>query len=258
MFIKKKSLLIDSQNIAKDLEKILSLDKDGDIEKFVDKFNELFNKKNINSKNATETKKSIQKEKEIDIDTSKKQETFKKVEGILKTSLQNSSKETEDKNNTSFISLGDEILKGMTSSQNNYINTSSEIGDSKSISNLTSKEIASFISSVANRILVSTNNVEGSAEARISLKDNILPETEVKILRDNDKLTVEFITFSQKSEELLISNKELLEGHLKENFKPTNISVTINFIKNDSFSSNSDGRSRGQRHVYEEMEKREE
>ncbi len=245
MFIKKKSLLSESLNVSKELEKRSSLDRNidnnYDTKKLADKFNELLNKKD-----TVEIKNFIQKKRDNDI------QSFEESSQIYS---QNTSPEIEEKNDSSFMSLGDEILKGMISLQNNHMNTPSEIGENISISNLTSKEVASFISSVADRILVATKNVEGSAEVRISLKNDILPETEVRIVRDSEKLSVEFITFSQKSEELLMSHKGLLENHLRENLKFPDITVAINYSqRNDTFSFNSDGRSRGQRNIYEEME----
>ena len=189
---------------------------------------------------------SLNKEKDLDSLADKFNELLQKKE---KKEKEPSGKENHK--DASSTSLGDEILKGMNSLKSH----ASVIGDAKSITYSNSKEIASFISSVADRILVATNNANGTAEVRISLKEDILPGTEVKILLENDKLTVEFLTFSLNSKEVLLSNKEILENHLKERLKDKDITVNINFSqRSEDFSSNSDGRSRGQRNLYEEME----
>ena len=104
---------------------------------------------------------------------------------------------------------------------------------------------------IADTILVSDTSAGGREEVRITLKDSVLPRTEVRIYKDGGEIHVEMVTTSANSHDLMSGRKGELIQVLKERVGE-NVSVDVKFSQ--SGQDHGDGRSRQQRSVYDELE----
>ncbi|WP_263322394.1 type III secretion HpaP family protein [Endozoicomonas sp. Mp262] len=114
-----------------------------------------------------------------------------------------------------------------------------EIQHTKSI-----KEVEAALQKMADQIQVSAKDAINGAEIRISIKDNILPGTEVRIHRHGGELTVTMNTTSAETHNLLAQHEASLQKHLNDRF--SNEKVNINFNMAGDNDDPGDGRSRNQ------------
>jgi len=152
----------------------------------------------------------------------------------------NDSDEISQNTNTT----GDSILGSFFKEKN--IDSSQSVTNEKPPVNI--NEIAEKI---ADRILISTQNQDGSNEIRIQVKQDILPDTEIQITKTGDQININFITSSNESMDLLNTHTETLFQNLNNRLDEK---VTIQINSSESSSQDSDGRSRQQRNLYDEME----
>lgn len=149
-----------------------------------------------------------------------------------------------DEINQNIQTTGDSILGSFLKEKN--IDGSQSVTNEKPPVNI--NEIAEKI---ADRILISTQNPDGSNEIRIQVKQDILPDTEIQITKTGDQININFITSSNESMDLLNTHTETLFQNLNNRLDEK---VTIQINSSESSGQDSDGRSRQQRNLYEEME----
>ncbi len=106
------------------------------------------------------------------------------------------------------------------------------------------KEVEAALQKMADQIQVSAKDAINGAEIRISIKDNILPGTEVRIHRHAGELTVTMNTTSAETHNLLAQHQASLQKHLDDRFSGEN--VQINFNMADDTNDQNDGRSRNE------------
>ncbi|AMO57373.1 hypothetical protein GZ77_15670 [Endozoicomonas montiporae] len=103
------------------------------------------------------------------------------------------------------------------------------------------KEINEVINKLVDKIHVSAKDSINGAEVRITMKDNILPGTEIRIQRAGGELTVTMNTTSADTHNFLAVNESSLLKSLNERFGDK-VQVNINM----SGDQPGDGRSREQ------------
>ena len=106
------------------------------------------------------------------------------------------------------------------------------------------KEIDTALQKLADQIQVSAKDAVNGAEVRISLKDNVLPGTEIRIQRHGGELTVTMNTTSAEAGNFLAQHEANLQKMLAERFSNDKVQVNINMSGGDN--QDSDGRSRNQ------------
>ena len=114
-----------------------------------------------------------------------------------------------------------------------------EIQQAKSV-----KEVEATLQKMADQIHVSGKDAVNGAEIRISIKDSILPGTEVRIQRHGGELTVTMNTSSAEAHNLLAQHQASLQKHLNDRF--SNEQVQINFHMTDESGDQNDGRSKNE------------
>ena len=115
-----------------------------------------------------------------------------------------------------------------------------------------SNNLEGIVQEVADRILVSDPST-GNREVRITLKDSILPGTEVRMSQVNGKLQVQFVTDSSRSMETLAQNQAALQERLNDKLGKQDVVVNV-AMESANQGDAQDGRSRQQRDVAEEAE----
>ncbi|MGO0306416.1 type III secretion HpaP family protein [Endozoicomonas acroporae] len=106
------------------------------------------------------------------------------------------------------------------------------------------KEVEAALQKMADQIQVSAKDAVNGAEVRISLKDNVLPGTEIRIQRHGGELTVTMNTTSAEAGNFLAQHEANLQKMLAERFSNDKVQVNINMSGGDN--QDSDGRSRNQ------------
>lgn len=106
------------------------------------------------------------------------------------------------------------------------------------------KEIDAALQKLADQIQVSAKNAANGAEVRITLKDSILPGTEIRIQRQGGELTVVMNTSSAEAGNFLAQHEASLQKMLSERFSNDRVQVNINMSGGDN--QDTDGRSRNQ------------
>ncbi|MEW4561496.1 type III secretion HpaP family protein [Bremerella sp. JC770] len=151
---------------------------------------------------------------------------------------QSGSHDQHESKSDPFLTLGDTILNGIHSSNR------SNAGPKDSLS---TSQLTKFVNQVAESVLtVEKGGPLGSHEVRIQIKDSILPDTEVILRNEGASLVVHFATRSIQSAEILGVNLQMIKEQLSEALQQQ-VSVDVS-------TQQDDGRSRGQRNLYEEME----
>jgi hypothetical protein len=134
-------------------------------------------------------------------------------------------------------SLGEEILAGMNS---RLASASSEK------ETLAQTRLVRLARDVAAQILVANSGSHGALEVRVVLKQSVLPDTEVVLFRTGSELMVRFVSRSEESSQLLMLHQRMMQDEISRNL---NCSVLVNVS-----AEHQDGRSRGQRDIYAEIE----
>ena len=137
------------------------------------------------------------------------------------------------------ITLGDEVLQGLQQARGDTVS------DAQASVN---EKLLSYIEQVVDRIAILETGQAGESEVRIALNDSLLPDTEIVVSRQHSHIIVNFLTRSGESFQLLDTHQRLLETQLSDALnKPVTVSVDVS-------TDQQDGRSRGQRDVYAELQ----
>lgn len=104
---------------------------------------------------------------------------------------------------------------------------------------------------LAERILSSLPTANTPAEVRISLKESVLPDTEIRIQRTEKSLEVQFVTGSNTTEQVLSPQLRDLQTTLSQRFTGE-VRVSLERPDMDG-NAQGDGRSRQQRNLFEEL-----
>jgi type III secretion system needle length determinant len=102
------------------------------------------------------------------------------------------------------------------------------------------------------RILVSSPSAGSGEEVRILLRNDILPETEIRIRRDGAGLHVEFVTQSADANRFLLAHAGDLQQYLSQRLADVVVRVDVQHETPDGEAN--DGRSRQRRNLYEEQQ----
>ena len=132
--------------------------------------------------------------------------------------------------------LGDAVLAGL--SRESVAPSRADVAPDRG-------RLTSLVSQVVERVLVSEKTAAGEGKVRLTLKDAVLPGTEVVVAREGASLAVRFLTRSDESSAWLHSNQRLICDELSQNL---NCQVSV-----DISGEQQDGRSRGQRDLFAEM-----
>lgn len=103
---------------------------------------------------------------------------------------------------------------------------------------------------IADRILISQPDANGNAEIRIQIKQDIIPDTEVRITKTGDGIKIDFISMSDDSLRLLNQHIDTLSHNLNNRFDGK---VVVQVNSGEFSQGNNDGRSRQQRNLYDEI-----
>ncbi|MDP0562798.1 MAG: type III secretion HpaP family protein [Candidatus Endonucleobacter sp. (ex Gigantidas childressi)] len=106
------------------------------------------------------------------------------------------------------------------------------------------KEVEAVLQKMADQIHVSGKDAIDGAEIRVSIKDSILPGTEVKVHRHSGEITVTVNTSSAEAHNLLAQHQASLQKHLSDRF--SNENVQINFHMTEEGGEQKDGRSKNE------------
>ena len=106
------------------------------------------------------------------------------------------------------------------------------------------KEVNAILQKMADQIHVSAKDAVNGAEIRLTLKDNVLPGTEIRIHRHDGVLSVTMNTTSAESGNFLAQHEASLQKTLAEKFANEKVQVNINMSGGDN--QDTDGRSRNQ------------
>ena len=106
------------------------------------------------------------------------------------------------------------------------------------------QEVAEKLQQLVDKIYVSGKDAVNGAEVRLSIKDSILPGTEIRINRNEGAVSVMLNTTSAESHNLLAQHKASLEKMLADKF--TNEIVKVDLHMADNNHDENDGRSRNE------------
>ena len=130
----------------------------------------------------------------------------------------------------------------MLNNHHNQIKSDAQLREIQKISSV--KEIDAALQKLADQIQVSAKDAVNGAEVRISLKDSVLPGTEIRIQRQGGELTVTMNTSSAEAGNFLAQHEANLQKMLAERFSNDKVQVNINMSGGDNQDTN--GRSRNQ------------
>jgi len=114
------------------------------------------------------------------------------------------------------------------------------------------RDIGRVAEVIADRIMVSDSKFTDQKMISIKVKDDILPQTEIRISIEGKDLKIEVNTANVDSHNFLNSQKENLASHLKRTLPEHEVDVTVE-MEGESSGAEGDGRSRNQRDAFEEM-----
>ena len=106
------------------------------------------------------------------------------------------------------------------------------------------KEVNAILQKMADQIRVSAKDAVNGAEIRLTLKDSVLPGTEIRIHRHDGVLSVTMNTASAESGNFLAQHEASLQKTLAEKFANEKVQVNINMSGGDN--QDTDGRSRNE------------
>ena len=99
-----------------------------------------------------------------------------------------------------------------------------------------------IVQQVADKMLVS--DASGGREVRIFLKNSVLPGTEVRITQNAGKMQVQFVTDSNKSQDILAQNQAALQQRLSEKLSTHDVVVSVE-MESQGHGDQPQGESRG-------------
>lgn len=130
----------------------------------------------------------------------------------------------------------------MLNNTQNQIKPDIQIREVQQVSSV--KEVDAALQKLADQIHVSAKDAVNGAEVRITLKDSVLPGTEIRIQRQGGELTVTMNTSSAEAGNFLAQHEANLQKMLSERFSNDKVQVNINMSGGDN--QDTDGRSRNQ------------
>lgn len=153
-------------------------------------------------------------------------------------------KPKDEKKTESQPSPGDAILQSMTRSAT-PITGSSEAKPSGPAT------LDSVVQEVANQLLVSATGT--GREVRITIKNSILPGTQVSVSQQGGKMQIQFVCNSKESIDLLAQHQQVLQDRLSSKLTKHDVVVSISTPEGPEGEAN-DGRSRQRRDLIDEQE----
>lgn len=146
------------------------------------------------------------------------------------------------------LTVGDAILRGMGADQVSRTEAPTQ-------ATRPNPDIPSLTREIVDRVLVSKNQLDGQGEVRIQVKENVLPDTEVRVTRQGDHVEIKLVTSTYDSQQNLLHHADSLEQHLKSKLGE---GVRVNVALTDSQQEQGDGRSRQQRNLMDELQDQDE
>jgi type III secretion system needle length determinant len=110
---------------------------------------------------------------------------------------------------------------------------------------------------IADRVLISDMERSGGiAEVRITIKNAVLSDTEVRISVNGGVTSVAIVTGDIESYDLLAANSQALQNRLSDRLGDAHVDVELDAArqKSDNSDAGQDGRSRQRRSVFDEQE----
>ena len=172
----------------------------------------------------------------LDNESDKSDEHDYEKESKVNTTTANSSR-LQEQLDMSFTQIQENQLKAATQIK--------EVHQAKSI-----KEVEAALQKMADQIYVSGKEAVNGSEIRISIKDNILPATEVRIHRHGGELTIAMNTTSSDSHNFLAQHQASLQKQLEERFSSENVQLSL-----DMTGDMNDQNNNGSRNEYVEDER---
>jgi type III secretion system needle length determinant len=142
------------------------------------------------------------------------------------------------------FALGDLILQGMTQK------TGAQGAAAADAAAFGAMQMENIVQQVADRILVSPPGA-GGQEVRITIKDSILPGTEVRITQNGGQLQISLVTNDARSHELLAQHQAALQERLTEKLGKHEVAVKVEM--DSGGQPDRDGQSRNQRDIESEL-----
>ena len=150
---------------------------------------------------------------------------------------------THEKNGENkFQNMRDGSGYAMVNNTQNTITADLQLREIQQASSV--KEIDAAVQKLADQIQVSAKDAVNGAEVRISLKNSVIPGTEIRIQRMGGELTVTMNTTSAEAGNFLAQHEASLQKMLAERFSNDKVQVNINMSGGDN--QDTDGRSRNQ------------
>jgi hypothetical protein len=120
-----------------------------------------------------------------------------------------------------------------------------EIQAASSIAPSAPPDAAALATDLAERILVNTDNRAASGEVRITLKDSVLPDAEILLRREGERLVVQLVSGNPASLDALRLAQEDLRGKLLALDRDVSVEVLDNRERENGEGGHSGRRSRG-------------
>ncbi len=167
--------------------------------------------------------------------------TTKSTEREQQSDQSGSDQQTSEDSSQQPLSQADAILRSFIGESNTKAQVQSTSQSSAPA------DINNVVTEVADQILVS--EVDGAREIRITLKDSVLPGTELRLVQEQGRMQVQFITKVADSNELLTAHQASLQTALNEKLPGRDFVVSVQSGSEASNDPNQqqEGRSRGNR-----------
>ena len=202
----------------------------------------------VSERQAGEFAKRMTKEKEKTADEKKEQslesllaERNKSSKEVVKGRHERGSRGEENSDNK-FRDTRESSEHIVLNNAQNQIKADAQLREIQQVNSV--KEIDAALQKLADQIQVSAKDAINGAEVRITLKDSVLPGTEIRIQRQGGELTVVMNTSSAEAGNFLAQHEASLQKMLAERFSNDRVQVNINMSGSDN--QDSDGRSRNQ------------
>lgn len=112
-------------------------------------------------------------------------------------------------------------------------------------------DLSELCEKIATKISISGPALNNKEEVRLLLRNDILPQTEIRVSLDAGSIRINFLSGAQDSYNWLINHQESCANYLNNRLAQP-ISIDVQRQTNDNLA---DGRSRQRRNLYDEMEK---
>lgn len=119
-------------------------------------------------------------------------------------------------------------------------------------------KLSDLASQVADRLLVTDPSSSTDMEVRILVKQDIMPDTEIRLTREGGELKIQIVTKSQEISNLLGPQQAALQALLQERLPREIVKVEVEQAEADTPEDESDRGSRNKRSVWEEQQEQKE